>query len=310
MSPAGRPFRFSVALPPGGLNGEVRTFARKAEDLGFDLVAAPDHLVDSLPPFLALMHAADATSTLKVATMVLNNDLRHPALVAREAAALQELSGGRFELGLGAGHAEPEYRSIGLRFDPPSVRVTRLAEAVPIMKRLLAGETVDHSGTHYELRHHRPFPVPVSPPQFLIGGNGRDLLRLAARTADIVGFTGLGRTLVDGQHHETTGFGPDAVGRRLAIVREAAGARFSALELNTLVQAVVVTERVEDTAAKLASRLSLAPEEALQSPYLLLGSVARMVDVLHERRDRWGFSYVSVFAHSIDMIAPVVAKLR
>jgi probable F420-dependent oxidoreductase len=263
-----------------------------------------------LPPFPALLAAADATKSLRVTTLVLNNDLRHPSLVAREAAALHSLTGGRFELGIGAGHAAPEYASIGVPFDPPKVRVQRLAEAVGIFRPLLAGETVTFTREHYSVREHAVFPPQPLGVPVLIGGNGRSLLRLAACEADIVGFTGLGRTLPDGQTHDPSGFGPAAVDERVALVREAAGPRLPSLEFNALVQAVIPGDPAEGS-ARLARRLpGLSPREIAASPFVLLGSPPQMAAALQQRRECWGFTYYSVFAHSMDSLAPVIALVR
>jgi probable F420-dependent oxidoreductase len=304
-----RPFRFSVTMPRLSTAAEVRDFARKAEDQGFDVVAAADHLLDMLPPFAALTVAAEATTNLKVATLVLNNDLRHPVLVAREAAALQALSGERFELGLGAGHAAPEYASIGVSFDGPRVRVARLAESVAVIKGLFERETTSFEGTHYQVRDHKLFPR-VSRPPLLIGGNGRSTLRLAARDADIIGFTGLGKTLPDGQRHDPSGFGPAAFEARLALVREAAGDRFGELELNALVQAVLPGDAKLHTGRLMDQLTGLSAEDIRESPFLLMGSPEEMADRLKERRERWGLSYFSTFAHAMDALEPVIALLK
>ncbi len=304
-----RQFRFSVTLPAMQTAAEVRAFARKAEDQGFDVLTTADHLLDFLPPFPPLAVAAEATSSLHIGTLVLNNDLRHPALVAREAAALQSLSGGRFELGLGAGHAAPEYAAIGLPFDSAQVRVARLAESIAIIRALFDGGPHSFAGVHYRLRDHALYPQTAAPP-LLVGGNARSLLRLAAREAAIVGFTGLGRTLADGQRHDPAGFGPLAVDDRVALVREAAGPRFEHLELNALVQAVVPAER-RAAAETMAGLLPTLPiDDILESPFLLLGPVDAMVDALQQRRERWGFTYFSTFAQNMDALAPVIAHLK
>lgn len=196
-----RPFRFGLQLTDASGPEAWAARARQAEDLGFDVVVVPDHVVDGAPaPLAALGFLAAATDRIRLGTMVLNNDFRHPALLAREAAMLDQLSHGRFELGVGAGHAAPEYYELGIQFDPAPVRVSRLEAAVSILHRLFDGETVTVDGPHYRLHEHRLRPLRC--PTLLVGGNGNRVLRLAATTADIVGLTGLGRTLPDGQWHE------------------------------------------------------------------------------------------------------------
>jgi probable F420-dependent oxidoreductase len=160
-----REFRFGVhVLAPSGHDECVST-ARRVEDLGFSTLTVADHLVDGcISPFAALGVAAEATSTLRLGTLVLNNDLRHPAVVAREALALDSLSGGRFELGLGAGHGFPEYESAGIRCDAGATRVARLAEAVEVLDGL-RGNDVTFTGDHYNLIGHRAWPPATQRPR-------------------------------------------------------------------------------------------------------------------------------------------------
>lgn len=305
------PFRFAASIPSAPSLAEWLARVRETEALGFDLVAMPDHIGELFTPFEALMAAASVTDRVGLGTLVLNNDFRHPAFVARQAAMLQEFCGGRFELGLGAGHAHTEYAELGLPFDEAKVRVARLSEAVPIVRDLLAGETVDVAGEHYTLTGHRTFPVPAVRPRIMVGGNGRRLLRMAAREADIIGFTGLGKTLEDGQHHAASGFAAAEVDGRVALVREAAGDRFDALELNVLVQVVRITEDRESTAAELATRIpGLTPAEILDTPFILLGTAAEIAAQVRRNRERWGFTYVSTFWQNVPALAEVIPLLR
>src|SRR5256885_3514092 len=201
--------RFGLhAFAPSGRDEWVRT-ARQAEDRGFSTLTVADHLVDGcIAPFAALGVAAAVTSVLRIGTLVLNNDLRHPVVVAREVLALDSLSGGRAELGIGAGHSFPEYESVGIRFDDASTRVSRLSEAVEVLDGLLRGREVTFSGDFYRLKGHRAWPPPTQQPRprILVGGNARRLLRVAATHADTVGLTGTGRTKADGLTHEVPGF--------------------------------------------------------------------------------------------------------
>ena len=184
-----RPFRFGVSVRHARSHAELVEKARKIEALGYDMLTVPDHLTDLIAPMPALVSAAEATQRLRVGTNVLNNDFRHPVLVAREAAAVDLLTDGRLQLGLGAGSIRSEYDQAGFGFDTGGARVARLAEAVAIIKGLLEGEQVSFTGRHYRVTGHRIEPLPVQRPHppILIGGNGRRLLALAAREADIVG---------------------------------------------------------------------------------------------------------------------------
>ena len=306
-----KPFRFGVNVRGAESRADWAEKARAVEALGFSTLLIPDHLVDLMPPLVSLVSAAEATSTLRVGTFVLNNDFRHPVLVAREAAAIDLLSEGRLELGIGAGHMRSEYEEAGIRFDPAPMRIERLGEAVRIIKSLLAGELASSDGPHYRVRQHRGYPLPAQKPRppILIGGNGPRLLTLAAREADIVGFTGLG-FLQGGGAVDVSGFKAESVDQRVGLVRSEAGERFERIELNALVQRVVVTDDARSAAAELAEQWpALSVEDVLESPYLLLGTVDEMVAALRARRERWGISYVVTHEPFRDALALIVARL-
>src|SRR5437660_3595801 len=270
-----RPFRFGINVRTAASGVEWVDKARKVEALGYAVLLVPDHLADLLAPFPALAAAAAATTRLRVGTAVLNNDFRHPALLAREAATLDVLSDGRVELGLGAGHMQSEYEQAGLAFDPGATRVARLAEAVAIVTRLLEGEPVTFAGRHYRVTNHTIHPRPVQrprPPVF-IGGSAPRLLRVAAQHADIVGFTGIAFR-AGGPAPEVADFRAAIVDTGVRLVREAAAARFEQLELNALVQRVIVTDDRRKAADELTTRWpQLGRAELLASPYVLIGTV-------------------------------------
>jgi probable F420-dependent oxidoreductase len=286
--------------------------ACKVEALGYDTLTVPDHLADLVSPMPALVSAAEATTNLRVGTNVLNNDLRHPVLVAREAATVDLLTDGRLQLGLGAGSIKSEYDEAGLRFDAGKIRVERLAEAVAIIKRLWSGERVNFAGRHYRVTGHTIAPSPVQKPHppILIGGNGRQLLSLAAREADIVGFSGITFRQCGAVPPDLSGWRSAAIDERVRLVREMAGDRFPALELNAYVQRVVVTGKRRKAAEELTSRWTeLSAAEILESPYVLIGTVDAIVADLQARRERWGISYYVVREPCLDGFAPVVARL-
>lgn len=306
-----KPFRFGVNVWRAGSRAEWAAKARKIEDLGYSTLTVPDHLADLFAPMPALVSAADATTRLRVGTNALNNDLRHPVVMAREAATVDLLTGGRFQLGMGAGHMKSEYDEAGLPFDAGGTRVERLAEAVTIVKGLLAGEQVTFTGRHYRVTGHTIHPRPVQRPHppILIGGNGRRLLTLAAQEADIVGFSGI-TFREGGTAPDVSGWKVAGVDERVQLVRDAAGDRYDRLELSALVQRVIVTDDRRQAAEELARRWTqLSPEEILQSPYVLIGSVDQLVEDLQARRERWGISYYVVFEPYIEAFAPVVATL-
>lgn len=302
------PFRFAVtsSWAPSGEAWLAR--ARRAEALGYDVLLMPDHLGRQLSPLAALAAAAAVTSRLRVGSFVFANDYRHPLVLAREAATIDLLSGGRLELGLGAGWNVPDYRRLGRPYDPPAVRVDRLAEAVPLLKRLLAGETVEHDGSHYHLRGAIAGLLPVQRPRppLLIGGGGPRMLGLAAREADIVGllpqFDPRGRPIL---RQATEG----ATARKVALVREAAGARFEQLELNVIVSDAGL---IGSGAGPLASTLTLgkgAGAGLVGTPYVLYGTLSRLRDLLLRRRDRLGISYYALPARTMETMAPLVEAL-
>jgi probable F420-dependent oxidoreductase len=308
-----QPFRFGVSIWSARSRTEWTDKARKVEDLGYNSLGVPDHLTDLMSPMPALVSAANATKHLRVCTNVLNNDLRHPVLVAREAATVDILTDGRFVLGLGAGSIRSEYDQIGAAFDRGGTRVERLAEAVTIVKGLLAGEAVTFAGRHYRVTGHTLEPRPVQQPRppILIGGNGRRLLVLAAREADIVGLSGITFRQGGAAPSDLSAWKVSGVEERLRLVREAAGDdRYAQLELNVLVQRVLVTDDRRGAAEALTSRWpQLTPDEFLQSPYLLIGTVDQIVEDLLERRQRWGLSSYTIFESYMDACAPVVARL-
>ncbi len=306
-------FRFGLhVLAPSGHDEWVR-LARQAEDVGFSVLTLPDHLLEGcLAPFAALGVAAEATSTLRIGTLVLNNDLRHPALVARETLALDFLSRGRVELGLGAGSpmSMPEYESAGIRFDAGATRVARLAEAIDVLDGLLQGNDVTFSGNHYQVSAHRAWPLPTQNhrPPLVVGGSGRRILQIAAERADIVSLSGLGPTKSDAGTHVATGLSPEAMDRRITLVRAASVGRD--VELHALVLRVIVTDDPRGAAEGLREFIpELSVEDILATPYIWIGTVESICDDIAAARERWGLSYFSVFHDSLTSVAPIISRL-
>ncbi len=184
------PFRFGVTASHARTGEAWRTLAQRAEELGYSSLLVPDHLTGQLSPISAIATAAAVTTRLRVGGFVFANDFRHPLILAREAATLDLLSNGRLELGLGAGWRTGDYRQLGMPYDAPGRRIDRLVEAIGIVKRLLAGETVNQDGPNFHLGDASVLPRPVQRPHppIIMGGGGPRMLRLAAREADIVGF--------------------------------------------------------------------------------------------------------------------------
>src|ERR671933_1586077 len=302
-----RPFRFGFQVRQASAD-ELRALAREAEAAGFDVVSTWDHVVDGWAPLAPLLAMADCTRSLRICPLILNNDFHHPVHLARELASIDQLSGGRLEVGLGAGHAFTEYAAIGQPFDPPAVRKARLAEAVEILRRLLDGEEVTFAGEHYRLERVRTLRARQQRVPILVAVNGRAALAHAARQADIVGLAMLGRTLEDGQRHEVR-WQADRLDQTVAFIREQAGERAASLELNVLVQRVVVTDDRLGAAQELTKQVvGLTVEDALATPFLALGTHDDIAEHLLACRRRWGVSYYTV--RELEAFAPVIERLK
>lgn len=300
-------FRFGYQLGSGSAD-EVLAQAVAAEAAGFDVIHTFDHVGDLWPPLAPLMAVAGVTHRIRLCPLVVNNDFHHPVDLGREIAALDHLTGGRMELGLGAGHSFREYEAIGVSFDPPAIRKARLGEAVEVLRRLFDGDTVSFSGEHYRLRgvHITRSLQPHLP--ILVGVNGRTALSHAARHADAIGLTMLGRTLGDGQRHETR-WEADRLDRTAAFISEETKDRSTPLELHALVQAVIVTDDRQGAADDVTRReWTPTSDDALNTPFLAIGTHSEIADHLRSCRKRWGISYFSV--RDIDNFAPVIQRLK
>src|SRR5438552_9895995 len=306
-----KPFRFGVNMRTAPSGAAWADAARRVEALGYSTLTVPDHFTDIYSPMPAIVAAAAATTRLRVGTLVLNNDFRHPVLLAREAALVDLLTDGRLQLGLGAGYMKSEYDQAGLTFDRGGVRVARLGEAVTIVKSLLRGDTVTFEGHHYHVTGHAIHPRPRQQPHppILIGGNGRHILTLAAVEADIVALTGLTFSQ-GGAGRDFSGFTAEGTDERLRWIHDVASERLDTLELNALVQRVIVTDDRAKVAEELARQWPpLTPADVLGSPFVLLGSVDEIVESLQRRRERWGISYYVVMEPVMEAFGPVVARL-
>jgi probable F420-dependent oxidoreductase len=307
-----RPFRFGVqsSSPRAVSATSWAALARKVEDLGYGQLSVSDHLDGQLAPIAALMAAADATTTLRVGSLVFCNDYRHPVVLAKEAATLDLLSGGRLELGLGAGWMTTDYDRAGIPLDPPATRIERLEEALAVIKALFGDEPCTFHGRYYRVQGMSGTPKPHQRPHppILIGGGGRRLLALAARHADVVGLIPAMRA---GVLDASTG--PDATAEatdaKVAWIRSAAGDRLADLELQIRIHLVAITDDRQGLVEAFAGGFGLSPSQALASPYALCGTTSQVVDDLLERRERFGISSIGVGLDAIDDLAPVVAAL-
>jgi probable F420-dependent oxidoreductase len=280
------------------------------ESLGYSTLSIPDHFGDQLGPIAALMAAANATTTLRVGSLVFDNDYRHPVVLAKEAATLDLLSEGRLDFGLGAGWLASDYDQAGIPFDPPGVRIDRMAEALAIIKSFFAGGSVSFAGKHYKVEGLEAWPAAVQKPHppFVLGGGGRRMLGLAAREGDIVS---INYKLDEGRVNRKlvrTGFA-EATDEKLAWIKEAAGNRLSQIELSVTIFAANVTDERDVVAGAMAAGLGAEPKDVLDMPHFLIGTIEQIVEDLVARRDRYGISYVVVPGEAAESLAPVVERL-
>ena len=305
-----RAFRFSVSAAAPRPAAEWRELGRRAEDLGFSTLSMPDHLDAEMAPLIALAVTAEATRSLKLATLVLGNDYRHPAFLHKQAATLDLLSDGRLELGIGAGWQSSDYDRAGIPLDRPGVRIERLTEAVTVLKGLFAEGPFHFDGEHYTIDglEGQPECVQQPHPPIIIAGGGKRVLSLAAREADIVG---LNANMYAGVIDQRAGPSatPAATDEKLGWVREAAGDRFAEIELQTRVHIATITDDPQSMAELMAPALGIEPEDALASPHVLAGSVGQCVETLLAWRERWGISYVGISEDAMVEFAPVVEAL-
>jgi probable F420-dependent oxidoreductase len=300
-----RRFRFGLVWNGEGSPVEV---ARRAEDAGYSTLLFPDH-TGMVAPLPAMAAAAAVTGRLRLGTQVVNVAFRPLGLLAQEVAAIDLISAGRLELGLGAGNAADELASVGLPFPPPAVRVGEVTRTITTIRRLFDGETVTEPPGPGRLTGYRldPLPPQGSGVPLMVGGNGDRILTAGAEHADIVQLCGFTASPARSYRH----FNPAGLANRVEHVRQAAGGRFGALELSVLVQHAEVTADppARAAASRLVSGGVLTAEQALVSPFVLLGSVEAICERLHELRERYGISYVTVFDRQATGFDAVVGRL-
>jgi len=293
-------------------------FARQVEDGGVDVLMLRDHFSagafgQQLAPFSGLAAAAAVTTQLRLGTIVLSNDFRHPAIMAHEAATLHLVSGGRFELGIGAGWYQPEYDAAGIAFDAAGQRITRLDESLTIVKGLLAGTPVHYQGDFYRIDgldlDVLPTPRPSSP-RLLVGAGGRRMLRLAARHADIVGVLPAPIQSSTDSDNPIDRL-PAAFDAKLGVIREAAGDRFENIEINAFGTFVITDKRRAETQELILQRgwTGIDVEAVWQMPTIFIGSLDQIRADLHARRERFGLSYLIVGEDSLPSLVKIIAGL-
>lgn len=319
-----RPFRFGLQSYAPETAEQWRTLARRAETIGFSTLSVADHVIGPGPALRATHHpvqtvaaipamavAAEATERIRIGARVLCVDYRHPVMLAKELATLDFFSGGRLEMGLGAGWLANEYEAMGVPFEPAGVRLDRLEETIELLRASFGDGELDQRGDHVHAVGFEAVPKPVQRPMppLMIGGGSRRVLGIAGREADIVSLNfdnSSGKLGADGVGSSTA----ELTDQKIAWIRDAAGDRFDALELEIGAYFTVVTDGAADeVVARMAGAFGLDPATFVEHPHALIGSVDAICDRLLERRERYGISYVTFGAAAMESVAPIVTRL-
>ncbi len=318
LAAAMKPFRFGVIAERIQDRAALVGLAGRAEAAGFDTLlirdhVAPDYFGQQLGPIAALATVAAVTERLRIGTLVFANDYRHPVVLAKEAATLDLLSGGRLELGIGAGWLRSEYDEMGMTFDPNGTRVGRLEESLRLLSALFAGGPVTFRGEHYRVSDHELFPVPAQRPRppTLVGAGHPRMLRIAGRHADIVGL--LTTSVASGAVEDDAGLRQEAhVARQIGWVREGAGERFADIELSTVLTVVVTDDRQGSSDALIAASGWRGVDRAAveRMPAVAIGTTDEIADQCRHWRERLGISYLVVSSDDLEAFAPVIGRLR
>jgi probable F420-dependent oxidoreductase len=307
-------FRFSYNIFGIHSRDDFVEICRRGERYGYDTVFAADHL-GIASPFPALVAAAEATQRLKVGTLVLNAPFWNPTLLAREAATTDILTGGRLELGLGAGYRKWEFDEAGIAWEPFGARVERLRATIERLRREFARD-----GYQQQAAVRDDFGIPVLRPAqrrgfggwgppLIVGGTSDRILRLAAEHADIISVAG--GFQVKGQPPGTMRIATATeADERMRYARECAGEQADHLQWHTLTQVVVQTSDRRAAAGKLTERFGMSPDEVLQTPFVFIGTIEQMAQQVLSNRDRYGFTYYTVLGPYMDTFAPVIERVR
>lgn len=318
--PARRPIRFGTGHGRSADPAKLLAGARRAEELGYSTFAMPDHFMMPFAPMVALQAVADVTTTLRLGQLVLAQDFRHPAVLAKELASLDVLSGGRVEIGIGAGWMREEFEQAGIPFDAASVRIERLEEAIVVLRGLFGDEPFSFSGSHFTIGEldGRPKPLQRPSPPVMVGGGGRKLLGVAARQADIIQILPAPNNR-GGRPPDPAAITAPSYEEKIGWIEEEAGDRFEQIELGTLLLALVVTDDTqrasEEFLAGFASRIEAArstvrAEDLLASPAVAIGSLDQVCDKLLATRDSLGLSYFTApVGVRPETLAPVIERL-
>jgi probable F420-dependent oxidoreductase len=315
------PFRFGLQAYAADSPSQWRDLARRAEELGYSSFHLADHYFGPGPALEASNHplqnlasvpamtvAAEATNTIRIGCRVFCVDYHQPFVLAKEIATMAWFSGGRLEAGLGAGWIASEYDALGIPLARPGVRINRLRETVALVRAFATGEPLDQQGDFVKVTATAGTPVLDAPPPIMIGGGSPRVLRLAGEVADVVSLNfdnSAGKIGPHGVGSGTAGGTADKV----SWIREGAGERFDAIEIEIGAYFTVVTDHADAVRGQFATMFGLDADQVALHPHCLIGSTDEIVDILRRRRDELGISYVTVGAPNIDAFAPVVDRL-
>ncbi len=307
-----KPFRFSVCSMIAPTGEEWLAKVRRVEELGYSALVLPEHFMGQVSPIPALAAAAAVTTRLRLGTIVLNNELRNPLLLAKEAATIDWLSNGRFELGLGAGWISYDFLASGIPFDPPKVRVSRLIEAVRLIKRYFGKRPITFNGKYYKIDGTHgldqvPAPVQKPHPPIMIGAGGPRLLSFAARHADAISITF--RTGAEGNSPDEP-VNEMVFNQKIDLIKAKAGSRFDQIELNIVTWGVYITHNMMGVVDELSRSLMLSPMTLLSLPYALIGSVEQIAGKLEVMRNRFGLSHYTIAERDMEVFAPILEQLK
>jgi probable F420-dependent oxidoreductase len=308
------PFRFLAPMPR--LGGDAARWAaelRRIEDLGFHAVAVSEHYSQgwAMDALAAMNFALASTTRLRAMPLVLNNDLHHPAILAKAIATADVLSGGRAAVGIGAGWLADDYTALGARYDSAQVRIDRLTEALHIITTFFTGVPVTFAGSHYRLDGLEALPRPVQNPRppVLVGGGGQRMLALAGSLADIAGVHArLGPGGFDAAAAE--GLSRASIDKKISLVASAAsqsGRPTPAIQF-TCYDVNIAGEQVTPIRPSFSDFIAAHPASFADSPTSLRGEVGKCVDDLRRWRDELGISYWHLGGR-LDVLAPVVTRL-
>ncbi|MFW6075412.1 MAG: TIGR03621 family F420-dependent LLM class oxidoreductase [Chloroflexota bacterium] len=309
--PEKRPFTFAAMMRGEDSGSAFIERARRIESMGYSTAAMVDHFNQTFAPVPALTAAAIAAPSLRVLATVFDNDFRNPVLLAKEMVTIDRLTDGRVDVGIGAGWMESDYRQTGIQYDPPGVRISRMEEALTVMKGFWRGELFDYNGEHYTIEGLRGYPLPVQQPHppVYIGGGGKRILGIAGREADIIGVHV--RFGPDGQL-DTIDTVREEMDKKFDWIRDGAGDRFDQIQFALMLFAASIVDSESakrDEIAAISERIGQPGEAVAASPYYLVGSERELIEQIEALRETWNITHFTIPTAAVDSFAPVVKEL-